>query len=84
MNIAGDHKLTLEEITLMIKEDPLIKDRIIEVLKMNPYDRRLVLNNWLEQLHIRRAPENLQHALSTLFDNKMAEKVLTMINNTNI
>ena len=79
MNITGDHKLTLEEITLMIKEDPLIKDRIIEVLKMNPYDRRLVLNNWLEQLRLRRAPENLQNALSALFDNEMAEKVLTMI-----
>ena len=80
MNITGDHKLTLEEITLMIKEDPLIKDRIIEVLKMNPYDRRLVLNNWLEQLRIRRAPENLQNALSALFDNAIAKKILAMIN----
>ena len=74
-----DLDLDLEELSALLKEDPLIKDRIIEVLKMNPYDRRLVLNNWLEQLRIRRAPENLQHALSALFDNEMAEKVLTMI-----
>ena len=75
-----DPDLDLEELSALLKEDPLIKDRIIEVLKMNPYDRRLVLNNWLEQLRIRRAPENLQHALSTLFDNAIAKKILAMIN----
>ena len=74
-----DPDLDFEELSALLKEDPLIKDRIIEVLKMNSYDRRLVLNNWLEQLRLRRAPENLQHALSALFDNEMAEKVLTMI-----
>ena len=74
-----DPDLDFEELSALLKEDPLIKDRIIEVLKMNSYDRRLVLNNWQEQLRLRRAPENLQHALSALFDNEMAEKVLTMI-----
>ena len=75
-----DPDLDLEELSALLKEDPLIKDRIIEVLKMNPYDRRLVLNNWLEQLRIRRAPENLQNALSALFDNAIAKKILAMIN----
>ena len=74
-----DLDLDLEELSALLKEDPLIKDRIIEVLKMNSYDRRLVLNNWLEQLRLRRAPENLQNALSALFDNAIAKMVLKMI-----
>ncbi len=77
-----DSKESTEKLANLIQttmEDPVIKKRIVEVLKLNSFERRTVLNNWLEQLRHRKAPENLLSALSCLFDDKVAEKVLSLI-----
>ena len=50
------------------------------MLKLDSYQRRYVLNSWLEQLRVHHASENLLSALSCLFDDKIAEKELTLIN----
>ena len=50
------------------------------MLKLESYQRRYILNNWLEQLRNRHASENLLKALSFLFDDKIAKEVLTLIN----
>ena len=49
------------------------------LLKMEAYPRRLVLNNWLEQLRLNKAPKKLTQALTYLFDDDIAKKVLTII-----
>ena len=67
-----------------IRNDPEINKRIIQLLKLDSYQRRNVLNRWLEQLRRKSASENLRQALSRLFDDKIAKKVLTLINNTRI
>lgn len=64
--------------------DPVIKKRIIEILQLSSFERRTVLNNWMEQLRQRNAPEDLLSALSCLFDDKIAEEVLTHINSHKI
>ena len=64
----------------VMQKDPLINEKVIQMLKLDSYQRRLVLNNWMEQLRIRHASENLLSALSCLFDDKIADKVLTIIN----
>ncbi len=61
-------------------DDPLINEKLIEILNMESYKRRIVLNNWLEQLHRQKASENLIQALSRLFDDKVAKNVLSLIN----
>jgi len=63
-----------------IRNDPEIKKRIIQLLKMDSYQRRFVLNNWLEQLRRSRAPEKLIQALSCLFDDTIAKKFNELIN----
>jgi len=66
------------------RKDPVINHRLINVLQLNSFERRSVLNVWLEQLRQRNASENLLSALSCLFDDKIAEKVLTLINDRKI
>jgi hypothetical protein len=68
----------------VMRDDDLINKKVIEMLKLNSYQRRSVLNNWLERLRIEYAPHNLLNALSCLFDDKIAEQVLTLINDHKI
>ena len=51
---------------------------------MDAYPRRLVLNTWLEQLRRNHATQDLLNALSCLFDDKVSEQVLTLINDHEI
>ncbi len=76
-------KLKPDEVTCLIQishEDTLIKKRILELLQLSSYERRFALNIWLEQLRQRNASENLLYVLSILFDDIIAERVLTLIN----
>ena len=68
----------------VMRDDPLINKKVIKMLKQNSYQRRIILNNLLEQLRRQNAPESLMQALSCLFDDIVAEKVLTLINNRQI
>jgi len=75
---------SFKKLVQVMRDDPLINEKIIKLLRMDSFLRRAVLNNWLEQLRIRKAPENLLQALSSLFDDKIAEEVLTLINDRKI
>ena len=71
-----------EEIACLVKtamEDPVIKQRILELLQLNSFERRSVLNIWLEQLRLRNASEELLYVLSCLFDDAIAQKTLSLI-----
>jgi len=63
----------------VIRENQEIGLRVRQLLEMDPYKRRIVLNNWLEQLRTQNASENLINALSCLFDNVIVQKVLSLI-----
>ena len=64
----------------IMQYDEVINQKIMTLLDLNPYQRRLVLNNWLHKLCIQNAPQNLLNALSSLFDDKVAKKVLQLMN----
>ena len=74
----------LEKLIQLMLNDPLIHEKVITLLQMDSYQRRSVLNDWLEQLRLRKAPQNLLTALSCLFDDKIAEEVLALINDRKI
>ena len=65
----------------VMRNDSIIKNRIKKMLELDSFNRRTVLNRWLEQLRRKSASENLRQALSCLFDDSVAKKVLTIINN---
>jgi hypothetical protein len=67
-----------------MQDDEVINKKVITVLQMDSYQRRLVLNNWLEKLRKQNASQKLLTALSCLFDDKVAEQVLTLIDNRKI
>jgi hypothetical protein len=68
----------------VMRDDPLINEKVSETLKLDSYHRRTVLNNWLEQLRQQKAPESLRRALSSLLDDAIANEVLRLINNHRI
>ena len=63
----------------IIHNDPDINKKVTAMLQLDPYQRRIILNNWLEQLRINKAPKNLLNALCSLFDDEVAEQVLSFI-----
>ena len=64
----------------IMRDDEDINEKVMAVLRLDSYKRRTILNNWLEQLRIQKAPQNLINSLSSLFDDKVAEQVLQFIN----
>ena len=64
----------------VMRDDPLINEKLIEMLNMKSYNRRMVLNNWLEELRRQKASGNLRQALSCFHDDEIAETVLKLIN----
>ena len=63
----------------IMRDDKDINEKVMAVLRLDSYKRRAILNDWLEQLRIQKAPQNLINALSSLFDDKVAEQVLQFI-----
>ena len=62
-----------------IRHDPLIYNKVAQILQLDSYRRRFILNNWLKQLRNNNAPQNLLDTLSYLFDDKVSEQVLKLI-----
>jgi hypothetical protein len=69
----------LEQLIQAMKIDPLINAEVIKMLRLSPYQRRSVLNNWLEKLENRQASQNLRIALSYLFDDMIVFELLKLI-----
>jgi len=65
----------------VMRDDHIINEKITTLLKMDSYQRRYILNYWLEQLRTQNAYEDLCDALSCLFDDTVAAKVLIIISN---
>jgi hypothetical protein len=67
-----------------MRYDPVINKKVVNILNMDSYQRRIVLSNWLEHLRRKNAPQTLMQALSYLFDDGIAYKVLAIVNNHKI
>jgi hypothetical protein len=68
-----------EDLIRITGDDKLIKKRILDVLQLSSFERRSVLNHWLEELRLRKAPQNLMNLLSCLFDDTVANTLLTFL-----
>jgi len=64
--------------------DSVINNKVTNILKLNSYPRHIVLSNWLEQLRLNKAPEQLTQTLTYLFDDSIAEKVYNLINRSKV
>lgn len=75
---------SLGRLIQIMRNDEVINKKVTILLQMDSYQRRLVLNNWLKRLQKQNASQKLLTALSSLFDDKVAEQVLTLINSRKI
>ena len=80
-NISNNLSQSFSSLLQVIKEDEEMNSRVIQMLKLKPFQRTLLLNKWLEQLRRKKASEKLMQSLACLFDDGIAEKVLSLINN---
>jgi hypothetical protein len=75
--------VSIVKVLQAIRRDPLINTKVVNIIKMESYPRRIILSNWLEQLRRKSAPQKLLNALSRLFDDEVAEQVLQFIKKHN-
>jgi hypothetical protein len=76
-NSNSDHLSYLIDV---IKEDDELNNRVVQLLKLDSFQRRNVLNRWLERLCRINASKKLRKSLSCLLDDEVAEKTLSMLN----
>lgn len=87
LNVKKNNEFDIESIDRLLKAmryDLVINKKVVNILKMDSYPRHIVLSNWLEQLRCNNAPYRLMQSLSCLFDDNIAAKVLTFINDHQI
>ena len=75
---------SLGRLIQIMRNDEVINKKVTTVFQMDSYQRRLVLNIWLQQLRKQNASQKLLTALSSLFDDKVVEQVMTLINSRKI
>ena len=63
----------------LIQKDIVVREKVIELLKLDPYHRRSGLNNWLDQLRQKQASKDILEAISCLSDDIMTEEVIVFI-----
>ena len=68
-------------ITLMklAREEPDVRKRLKVICSLDSFNRRSVLNTWLDDLKLQGAPGDYIEALSFFLDDHVAEKALELI-----
>lgn len=85
MNDAEKTKKSIIEnekfITLMklAREEPDVRKRIKGLCSLDGFNRRSLLNTWLDELRLRGAPKDFREALSFFLDDAVAKKALELI-----
>jgi hypothetical protein len=76
-----DNKIFIDLIRLAQEKDD-IGDKIKSILRLDSFNRKSMLNTWLRDLKLQRAPEKYIEALSYFLDDEIAEKTLQVITET--
>ena len=69
----------LEHLLGKVLEDPIIRIRFLEILRSQPCERRLILNNWIAAYWMKSTGPEVIQALAYLFDDKLAEETLRLL-----
>lgn len=68
-------------ITLMqlAREDPGVGELLKSVLAMDDMNRRSMLNTWINEIVLKKGPQEMVEALSYLLDDEVAKRALEVI-----
>ena len=69
-------------VTLMrvAKEDAEIKKQLLTILSQNRFNRASILNSYVEDLRLQKAPKEFISAIACLLDDRIAAKALEILN----
>jgi len=60
-------------------DSPQIRVQLLSILRHTPFQRKSLINTWLEDLKLAGAPPELQNALSALLDEDVADRALLLL-----
>ncbi len=63
----------------VVQQEPQIRQTLKLILGLDNFNRKSVLNTWLEELKLKQAPKKFRSALSCLLDDDIARKTLDII-----
>ncbi len=66
------------------QEDVEIKRHLLAILSQNKFNRESILNSYLEELRLKKAPQEFISAIACLLDDDVAEKVLGILKLPNL
>ncbi len=61
------------------RDNPEIKNQLVAILSQTGFNRKSILNSYLDELRYKRAPDDLISALSCLLDDNIAKKALEIL-----
>lgn len=61
------------------QDSPEIRVQLLWILRHRPFQRKSLINTWLEDLKLAGAPRELQNALSALLDEDVADRALLLL-----
>ena len=71
---------TFIDLMRVAQEDSDIRKKLIFILKLDSFNRKSLLNTWLNDLRLQGAPKKLRKALSAFLDDAVAGKALEVFN----
>ena len=75
---AGDDE-TFVRLIQIARENPEIREKILGILCMDPFNRKSALNMFIEQMRLKGAPRDFISAVGCFLDDQVAEKALTIL-----
>ena len=77
ISIADDE--TFVRLLQVAQEEPDIRMRLISILSQDDFQRSSLLNTWIEELKLQKAPRAFIKALSYLLDESVANTALRLL-----
>ncbi|MBI2191628.1 MAG: hypothetical protein HYU36_06570 [Planctomycetes bacterium] len=61
------------------QEDGQVREQILGLLRLAPFQRRSILNTQLDQMRLQGAPQEFIEAMASLLDDAVAERVIFLL-----
>jgi len=75
---AGDDE-TFIRLIQIARDNPEIREKILGILYMDPFNRKSALNTFIEQMRLKGAPREFVSAVACFLDDQVAESALSIL-----
>ena len=78
MQSVGDDE-TFVRLIQVAREDPEIREQILGILSLDPFNRKSALNTFIYEMRLKGAPHEFISAIACFLDDGVAEKALAIL-----